>query len=946
MTWRNSYRSSLLISAAIAATAVAGVAQAQTRTFDIPAQDAVTGIPNFARQAGLQILVSGSAVRGVKTKAVIGAFTPEAGLRQLLDGTGLQVASQNGRTVTLAAPPQAEGAAGSASPETVSEVVVTGSWLRNQTNSPVPVNTYSARDIAQSGQVRLEGYLNNLPEVSVAGGGSTINRFGATTTVRLRGLPEGTTAVLIDGRRTAVAGINVSAAFDVGSIPPAIVERVDVQPIGSSAIYGSDAIGGVVNIILKRRFEGVDASASYSVGAQRQERGVSLAAGKVWQKGALSAVVSYQDNDGLYGFDRALTRSNDYTRYADRGGLDYRYPYCAPGTVRAVSGVLSGLGTAVAAIPATGADQVANYSAGGQNLCNMFATYKLIPSSWRLSALVSGEYELSDKVTAYASMLASKIEMDSQGAAGRIVTSAVVPASNPFNPFGQAVTVTTILPPTSPSDSMFGSQSLRPLVGLRGRLGDNWDWDVSAWMTLVQETATQSISGGTAAVLPALLARTDKATAFNLFDPASNSAALIKEASPTAKLSSHGEQVDTMGILRGDLFDLPAGPVKTAFGFEARRESFNSRSYNGFTPVYADGSRTAWALFGEASVPLLGGSGGSPLLEATLAGRYDSYNDFGDKFTPAVGLSLRAFDGLRLGATYSTSFKAPGLTWMNFQTFSYPNTTGYYDPRRGEAATFQLYTGGNPNLKPEIGDALAFTANWDSRKIPGLHAGLTYWELSLDDRIGSLAIQDVLNNEALFPGRVVRAADEGGLPGRIISVTNTYINYGGLRVRGVDLSARYLWDTAYGTFTPSVALTRTLEYRSQLRPDQPFVDSLAKATTASGWAPRYKATVGLAWHGGGVSAQVQGRYLGRYLDYQPRPNTNHLGDDWFMDGSIEAPLSLVSASDIAKRAYVRVSATNLLNKMPEYSNFNAFGWDAYQTDIVGRMVTMTLGFRF
>lgn len=943
---RDAFRRGLLLTCAAAAVvAVAEPAVAQDRRFDVPAQPAATAIPAFARQAGLQILAPEAAVKGVRTRAVVGVYSTDAALALLLQGTGLRVASRNGRTLTLVAGPQDGAAAGSATPDQVSEVVVTGSNLKTP-DTPTPVNTYGARKIAQSGQVRLETFMNSLPEVSLMAAAAGSTRYGGTATVRLRGLPEGSAAVLLDGRRTAVAGLNVRAAFDIGSVPVAMIDRVDVVPIGSSAIYGSDAIGGVVNIVLKKRFEGLDVVGSYSVADQHEERDFSLAYGKAWDRASASVAIAYHANDGLFGLDRELTRSSDFRRFASKGGTDWRQQICTPGTVRAVSGNLNGLTSNVAAIPATGADQIANYQAGSPNLCSPYAQLALVTPSKRGALLLSGDYELGANTTLYAQLLVSRVENNTRSTYGRSINSLVVPATNPFNPFGQAVTVTTAMPISS--GTLFSSDTVRPVIGARGRLGERWDWDVSAWGTLIHDDVLDTPETGTVPILTAMLARTDPATALNPFNVRSNSAAVLAEAAPVVKLMSHGELFNISGVLRGELFSLPAGPIKVAFGGEARHEGYKRRSYSGFTEVLGDGARDAAAVFAEAAVPLLGAPDEPAKVEATLAGRYDRFSDFGGRFTPSVGLQARGPDGLRMTATYSTSFKAPGLTWMNFPRSTYANSTGLVDPVRGESYPMTLYIGGNPDLRPETGEAYSVGATWDSRRFQGLHAGLTYWRLTMQDRVGVIPYQTMIQLESLFPGRVVREPATGGVAGRIVSVDSTYVNFGDLRLRGVDLNVRYDWSTGWGVWTPSIALTRMLQYESKLLPNQPFQDRLSRATSADAWAPRYKATVGMAWRNGAASASLQGRYVGRYLDYQDRPNTNHLGDFWLIDASAEVPLSFVSKAQAAERAYARISVSNVLNRLPDYSNFNSgiYGYDPYQSDLIGRMVTVSLGYRF
>jgi iron complex outermembrane receptor protein len=273
---------------------LAGVqsAQAQTKEFNVPAQSATTGIPEFARQAGIQILVSETLVRGKRTAAVTGPLSVEKALTILLQGTGLTANSKDGTTYTLSqksapattggspAPgagssaiaesqgvPQAESKTSSSEvKEGLSEIVVTGTSIHN-IDPITPTITITGQQMTEQGYSRLDQVFDQLPQNFNGGASQASNGFlgvgsAASTNqffasgVNLRGLGAGATLVLLNGRRLATTAQGTSV--DISSIPISAIDRVEILTDGASAIYGSDAVAGVVNIITKRDYSGVE----------------------------------------------------------------------------------------------------------------------------------------------------------------------------------------------------------------------------------------------------------------------------------------------------------------------------------------------------------------------------------------------------------------------------------------------------------------------------------------------------------------------------------------------------------------------------------------------------------------------------------------------------------------------------------------------------------------
>lgn len=267
-------------------------ASAQTRTFNIPSQDAATAIVAFALQAGVQITAPVSRLQGVRTPAVRGALDVRAALGVLLQGTNLAVARDDGRTITLRFVSSPEVAAAPAV-SNLSELVVTGSRVGTAgPRSSAPVSSRSGRALAETGRTNVQQMVAEAG--ALVGSPGDDERSTGESALNLRNLGQNRTLTLVDGRRF-VGGFSGSTAVDVNTIPAALIERVDILTGGASAIYGADAVTGVVNFILKKNFEGLAVDAQYG-DAERgdfRDQVYSVTAGRNFQEGRGNVTVNY-----------------------------------------------------------------------------------------------------------------------------------------------------------------------------------------------------------------------------------------------------------------------------------------------------------------------------------------------------------------------------------------------------------------------------------------------------------------------------------------------------------------------------------------------------------------------------------------------------------------------------------------------------------------------------
>ena len=836
----------------------------------------------------------------------------------------------------LAEEPGAQTQAGAE--QTSQEIIVTGTRLRRAAIGQ-DVHVYERQRIEESGQSTVTDFLNTLPEVSL----NSVESTYLGTTARLRGAIPGSALVLINGRRSqdVTGGVATVGFFDLNTIPLAFVQRIEVLPTGSSAIYGGDALAGVVNIVLRPDFTGITAEAGYKFANDTDERVFSGGAG--WSSGPFSVSIlgSYSDRSPLFGRERDITANPDYRRFGGPN-LGNQF-YGVPANITSVSGNLPGLSSSFAAVPVgssgiglTPSDFIP--TAGTQNTGYYTSYASLIPESHRGGLFVSANYLLDSGVELFAELLWSKYKLNSV-AFPDFLQLANVPASNAFNPFGTAVRVSGVVQGAENLSRLtFDEDYLRPLIGARGEL-QNWYWELTALNSRDEGSGTY-YGQPNATLLNAALASSDPSTALNPFidGPMGSPALLASIYSSTLPTPYESDATIVDGFVRGPLLELPAGSLDAVFGGEYERNHLERG---------VRASREANAVFTELRAPLLAATNAQgerrELLAVQIAARYDDYSDFGAQGTWQTGFEFRPFEGILLRGTHATAFRPPTLYNLAAPLSAFPTTVT--DPRRsGETVVVQGETGGNPHLDPTTGTSDTLGIAWSPRE-SGLNISATWWRLRIDGGANLPAAQYIVNNEGIFPGRVIRAAAAPGGVGQIISIDRTYVNFGTMHESGIDANVDWTFSTGLGDFTPAIAATYMTEFEGASTPGAQVVSRLSRANNDGIFAPRWKGAASVTWTPNApVRLSFTGRYIGRYLDYTP---SRTIGNVWYYDASLE--VDLVRALGIERPPLggvkLLVSGTNLADTLPTYSTYFR-GYDVSNYDLVGRTIYMRLQFQF
>lgn len=852
--------------------------------FDIsPRQEIAEALNAWAEQSGMQIIVPEAADFERQTEVgggsprVRGQMSARDALERLLEGSRLMPEMINARTVAIRASrdlPQIVTHLAIAPPE--EEVFVTGSRLPVSSidiragtvvSTPAPVTIIPRLKIEESGVSTLSELTSHISQMPY--GPPTVSENSAQF-AELRGLGAGPTLVLVNGRRTLPSATSVAwDAFDLNSIPLGIVDRVEILSDSASAVYGADAIGGVINIVLRNHdtvpfvdlhYGGADGGAD--------ERRATFGMG--YEVGRLQGSVVFDEfrRGALLGSERDRWRNQDYRRF---GGEDWRSIASNPGNVSSVDGEnLPGLPSPAAAIPSgsssghlTTDDFLA--TAGMQNKVSDYQYWAIVPEVQRHTGSVTANFSPTDDITAFSEILYARSEFVYPVEPSQRALS--VPAQNPFNPFGTDVIVNYQFSGLGPRRSYYASELARSTAGLRGNSG-SWNWEVSA-LRLEDHMRREAPNAINMAMVTEALYATDISQALNVFEGPGGSAALLatmEKPGSISRASSRG--TITSFILRGPLWSAPAGDLDFVTGAEvSESDQFLDDALS------LDAGRTVKSLFAEARLPVVEGFAGArwiPRLMLTAAARYDEYSDFGSTFNPQFGAVWRPQPDLALRASFGTSFRAPSLFDLNAPQTTFPNLM-VPDPRRGESfSSVTFVTGGNADLRPSEGRSLIAGFTWSPLTRPEWQLSGNYWRVALDERVSSFQYRTLVTNETLYPERVVRAPPTAedvakGQPGALTLVDVTRLNFGSIETDGVDISGKYAFPVKRGGVAASITATWVHRYDIIDVPGTEATNRVGVAN-AYGTIARWRGSTTVSWQHAGLSVSATARYTAGYRD--------------------------------------------------------------------------------
>ena len=739
-----------------------------------------------------------------------------------------------------------------------------------------PVVSFDREAIDRTGYQTVSDVVRNLPYHSgFAFDEKFTNSFApGSSGVSLRGLGQNATLVLLNGRRLTQYGFaqNITDSFvDLNSIPIGAIERIEILKTGASAIYGSDAIAGVINVITRRDLEGVTASATYSDTSKTDmsQFSSSVGAGVVGPRGNLILTVDYYRRSNLQASDRSFSEDADHSDRED--GINYRSVWGNPGFIFHE-------GSFYQLRPADeyatqGRPTQAELLAGEPGLpsFNYAPWIDLIPRTERYSFAGIGEYDLFDNLTFFSELIYRKIETNQDAAPTpdtAFLDGRSMAADNPFNPFDVPLTYGYRYIDHGSRVTELDTDVARILVGLKGSVED-WNWETGALWNRSKTTNVGRNYHSDPAVRDAL-ASTDEETALNIFDlnPHLRDDLTIE----TIRIGDSRMHSLDFFVDNANLIEVPAGSVGIAAGVEYRHEEVEDLA-DSFTTsgqvvasggTSADGRRHLVSAYTEVVIPVV------ERVEFDAAVRFEDYSDFGNTTKPRFGVKVRALDDLLVRASIDRGFRAPSLAQLYLgESVSFPQVN---DPKRpsDEGNQHRTVAGGNPDLQPETSEALYLGVVLEPSAIEGLSIAVDLSRIKHDNIIDDLGVGFILQNEDDLPGLVVRAPFEnnptdqaaGNTAGPIININNTYGNFGSVKTEHVDLEVNY--DTTIadlGHFNFFTQVTYMADFKQQFRPGEDWVQR-----AGSNRFPQYRGTGGVTWTEGDWSSTLIMNYIHSFND--------------------------------------------------------------------------------
>lgn len=867
------------------------------------------------------------------------------------------------------------------------EIVVTGSRIPTiLKEGPAPVTTIDSDTIRANGYTSVPELLasvtQNSGETQSPQSGSSADFTPGAQQVDLRGLGPNHTLVLVNGRRIAdfpLPYIGRSNFTDISNIPVSLIDRVEILSGAGSAVYGSDAIAGVINFKMKEKLDGL--TLDYRLGLNEHGGGMSnrFTATGGWSSDRFSILggIEYLDQKPLWAYDREI---QDSTLDSPTNTLARRTFYRANEDVDYITP------------PAGACAALSNLNFGSTRLFNRprYGDFCGSQASIAFGTIVSGRsgfnsfgtmsYELSDKAKLFTDFQLgiSKLQLLYDVNSWAFEQTSSSSDNYFFNSFtGQLEDWgRQFAPEESGGFQMQRTKqttfSITP--GIRGTLGASWDYELSfnyskyksrvSWPQIINSKAQAFFLG------PRLGTDADGYPIYN-----ANPSRLYTALTPTEYASisadtTYNPEAWTSNfqaqITNGNLFELPAGPVGFAAVAEVGKQGYDLNPdplaltdyYYSWKDSDGSGSRSHAAIGGELKVPVFS------FLSLNGAGRYDTFGFAGrdmGKFTYSSGIEFRPARSILFRAAYGTAFRAPDLHYV----FTGPGNvergiTDYSQCRDDDpsASNSDCYDSGdydygivaqrtgNRNLEAETGKTL--TAGFVFAPSNQFSLSVDYFRVTMDNQVNDLSVDQLVRDEADCRDGTLNAASptcvdafsrihrftSGALAGDIESISVNPINIAREKTSGIDISFRGSIPISIGTLTLSLGHTHVIKHEIQQYPGDPIEDKLA--VDSGYYTPRDKTTGSISFASGGFKLTLSGNRLGKLPNYD---------EDAFIDASYL--FNTTVQYDFTDRLQASLTIRNLADKDPvkdptwaSYPYYNTSWFDS-----IGRSAFLQLTYK-
>ncbi|CCA90013.1 TonB-dependent receptor (plasmid) [Novosphingobium sp. PP1Y] len=870
-----------------------------------------------------------------------------------------------------------------------SEIVVTGTSIRGVAPVGSSLIAIGSEQLENSPSVSTADILKEMPQIfnygvsdasrTGAGGAGNIVYGNA---INLRGVSPYATLTLINGRRAVPQG-TTGATVDPSTIPALALERIEVIADGASAIYGSDAVTGVANLIMKRGYDGLKVNTRYGMADDYHNFQIGGIAGHTWDSGQVTLTFQHLFKSSLSGMDRDFYAADQ----TSRGGADYREVQCAPGNIVA--------GGQNYAIPEGGATPT-NLIAGTQNRCDNVKLGDLLPQQENNAIALTFDQEVTDGIKIFADAYANR--RDGLRMSPPATTNLTVPSSNYYfvAPAG-AVLSPCPASAKAPAGALCetvqysfandGRQNTSKIVSktIQGTLGLDAelfsDFHLNAYGTYGYNHDHVYSRGGNInnANIVAALASSDPATAFNPFATGVNDPAVLSsifdnltDTDGRSKFTNFKAAVD------GTLFTLPGGPVKIAVGAEYFKLKLRTGQIRGAAGAQTGTDqrlgRNVKSAYGELLIPIFGPDNAMPgfqSLTLDIAGRIDKYSDVGSTKNPKFGFNWEPINDFKIHGSYGKSFRAPELTRLVSAGGSQLFIQSYYDPTASNGAGATILgvalSGGNLDLQPETSRTYSLGFDYTPAWKPGARLGINYFDLVYKGQInGFLSNRNVLRQEDQFTSIILRGAAAQARIADLVSqgyrvnggTTQTALdsvvfvdgrpsNQGTTITRGIDFNLSVPFDVgADGKVRVTLGGIRFFTYKSALTPTSDLIEQVNNIDYPLKLRMRGSLDYSNDWLSAGVTVNYANGYNNTLFSPAERIKAYT---------TIDAQLSFdLGKTGIYGTEGIRlgIDVQNLFDQDPPYvdiapiGNGGGGGFDAQVANPIGRLVSFSLSKEF
>lgn len=859
-----------------------------------------------------------------------------------------------GASSTAAAAP---AVAASGATAQMKRVEVTGSLIRSADKVGFnQVQTVTAKDIQDSGANSVSDFLRSTSANSAdSWSEAESNNFAAGASgMALRGLSEKYTLILIDGQRVAPYGFfsnGVDTFFDLNTLPLSAIDRIEIVKTGAVSQYGSDAIAGVVNIITKHDYQGLQLDGSYGGstdgggGNGTAKFSVLGGFGNLTSDGYnVTASASFFRDNGSTLADRDSTSSMDFTNYP--GGMSMLAPSYWTNPTTGNADALSACPYGSSIKPASTNFTTVFYGQTTGNVCalNTGNGFSIEPWSQRLSAKVDAQFKVNDSTTAFVDVWESNNTSVQGGgvwnntvggtnsslvynpASGTFsLFNNVVPGTNPYNPYGGTAAALVYTFPNSVAETT-DANYVRLATGLKGTITlPNGDWD---WATTYSHSQSDVSNSYSNQLNVNVLNNIYQNGIYDFADPSATPNGLDGLYMTATNMAV--SKLDTLDatISTPTLFHLPAGDVGVGFGAQFFHQSealTQGAAYEEglvLTPdeEEVEGQRNVGAVYYQFDIPIITG------LTFSQSGRYDHYSDAGGAFSPRFALRWQPIQALTAYASYDRGFRAP--------TFVEDSTSQNMALVINQSGAVTALTSGNPDLQPErtknynIGFEMSPTRTTDF--------GVDWYRIHVSNVIGI----DNPSSVVYYPNSTTPEYE-----------TFQYQNLGFLDTSGFETTFRQSLHTPMGTFTLSGDWAFVDSFKFDL--DGNVVNgagnNLALNEPFGGSFPRWKGNTTLDWQYRKWNTALTWQYTGPYTQtftFIPTPTPQA--------GSVASysQFNLMVTYTGIKHWTLYAGVDNLFNRVPPFDAVWADGplWQqGYDTSLytyVGRFAQIGATYKF